>query len=207
MKHKTTTPQVASLVQHLLHLQHPLSDNIFCKIEVREKAKINSIEAMLLKSLLCWVRHISRMGNHCLPRATSFLLAIMTDAQQRSDSWTTWKIPLVPVISTIIIGLLKLRTVSSGLSLTTTLSLIFKIPAGPPLKIAQSVGAIEYTDCFHTGGWDSPMNILYMTQNNLMVRFQYCWNLGEYRLPLHCHRSQVHSGPKWQHLIGFYQWV
>ena len=32
------------------------------------------------------------------------------------------------------------------------------------------------------------------TQNNLMVRFQYCWSFGECRVPLHCHRSQVHSG-------------
>ena len=37
----------------------------------------------------------------------------------------------------------------------------------------------------------------YMTLNNLMVRFQQCWSFGECGVPLHCHRSQVHSGPEW----------
>ena len=36
-----------------------------------------------------------------------------------------------------------------------------------------------------------------MTLNNLMVRFQQCWSFGECGVPLHCHRSQVHSGPEW----------
>ena len=42
-----------------------------------------------------------------------------------------------------------------------------------------------------------PMSVLYMTLNNLMVRFQQCWSFGECGVPLHCHRSQVHSGPEW----------
>ena len=42
-----------------------------------------------------------------------------------------------------------------------------------------------------------PMSILYMTLNNLMVRFQWCWRFGECGAHLHCHCSQVHSGPKW----------
>ena len=37
----------------------------------------------------------------------------------------------------------------------------------------------------------------YMTINNLMVRLQQCWSFGECGVPLHCHRSQVHSGPEW----------
>ena len=36
-----------------------------------------------------------------------------------------------------------------------------------------------------------------MTLNNLMVRFQQCWCFGECEVPLHCHHSQVHSGPEW----------
>ena len=40
-------------------------------------------------------------------------------------------------------------------------------------------------------------SVLDMTLNNLMVMFQQCWNFGECRVPLHCHRSQVHSGPEW----------
>ena len=45
------------------------------------------------------------------------------------------------------------------------------------------------------------MSILDMTLNNLMVKFQQCWSFGECGVPLHCHRSQVHSGPEWLHLI------
>ena len=41
-----------------------------------------------------------------------------------------------------------------------------------------------------------PTSVLHMTLNNLMVRFQWCWSFGERGVPLHCHRSQVHSGPE-----------
>ena len=34
-----------------------------------------------------------------------------------------------------------------------------------------------------------------MTLNNLIVRFQQRWSFGECGVPLHCHCSQVHSGP------------
>ena len=40
-------------------------------------------------------------------------------------------------------------------------------------------------------------SVLDMTLNNLMVRFQQCWSFGECGVPLHCHRSQVHSVPEW----------
>ena len=42
-----------------------------------------------------------------------------------------------------------------------------------------------------------PTSVLDMTLNNLMVRFQQCWSFGECGVPLHCHRSQVHSGLEW----------
>ena len=42
-----------------------------------------------------------------------------------------------------------------------------------------------------------PTSVLIMTLNNLMVRFQQCWSFGECGVPLHYHRSQVHSGPEW----------
>ena len=42
-----------------------------------------------------------------------------------------------------------------------------------------------------------PTSVLDMTLNNLIVRFEQCWSFGEYGVPLHCHRSQVHSGPEW----------
>ena len=41
--------------------------------------------------------------------------------------------------------------------------------------IAQSAGAVEYTDCFSAEGYDPPMSVLDMTLNNLMVRF---WSAG-----------------------------
>ena len=40
-----------------------------------------------------------------------------------------------------------------------------------------------------------PMSVLYMMLKCLMVRFQQCWSFGECGAPLHCHCSQVHSGP------------
>ena len=40
-------------------------------------------------------------------------------------------------------------------------------------------------------------SVLDITLNNLMVRFQQCWSFGDCGVPLHCHRSQVHSGPEW----------
>ena len=45
------------------------------------------------------------------------------------------------------------------------------------------------------------MSVLDMTLNNLIVLFQ-SWSFGECRVPLHCHRSQIHSGLKWKHLTS-----
>ena len=42
-----------------------------------------------------------------------------------------------------------------------------------------------------------PMSALDLTLNNLMVRLQWRWGFGEYGAPLHCHCSQVLSGPAW----------
>ena len=41
------------------------------------------------------------------------------------------------------------------------------------------------------------MSVLHLTVNNLTVTIQRCWSFGEYREPLHCHCSHVHSGPAW----------
>ena len=38
--------------------------------------------------------------------------------------------------------------------------------------LAQSGGAVEYTDCISAGGNIPPASVLDMTQNNLMVRLQ-----------------------------------
>ena len=64
--------------------------------------------------------------------------------------------------------------------------------------LAQSAEAVEYTDCTSAEGWDPPItSVLYVTLNNLMVRFHQCWSFGEYGVPLHCHRSRVYSDPEW----------
>ena len=42
-----------------------------------------------------------------------------------------------------------------------------------------------------------PISVLDMTLNNLMVRFQWFWSFGECKTPIHCHCSQVQSGPEW----------
>ena len=44
-------------------------------------------------------------------------------------------------------------------------------------------------------------SVLDMIINDLMMRFQWCWSFAE------CHHSQVHSDPKWWHLIGSYLWI
>ena len=42
----------------------------------------------------------------------------------------------------------------------------------------------------------SPTSVLNMTVNSLIARSQWCWGLGEYGAPIHCHFSQVHTGPR-----------
>ena len=42
----------------------------------------------------------------------------------------------------------------------------------PPTMCCPVAGAAEYTDCIFAGGKTPPTNVLYMTLNNLMVRFQ-----------------------------------
>ncbi len=50
-------------------------------------------------------------------------------------------------------------------------------------------------------------SVLDMTLNNLMVRFQWCLNFGECGVPLHCHRSQVHSGLNRTNSILMLKWI
>ena len=63
--------------------------------------------------------------------------------------------------------------------------------------VAQSAGAVEYTDSTSVEGKTPPMRVLDTTLNNLIVRFQWYWSYGECAAPLYCHCSQVHSGPEW----------
>ena len=50
-----------------------------------------------------------------------------------------------------------------------------------------------------------PRNFLDITQTKL--RLQQWWKFGECRVPLRCHRSQVHSGLEWLTPDRPYQWV
>ena len=65
------------------------------------------------------------------------------------------------------------------------------------IQLSQSAGAVEYTDCTSAEDKIPPMSVLNMTQNNLMVKFHKCWGFGVYGEPLHCHCSQINSGPAW----------
>ena len=53
-----------------------------------------------------------------------------------------------------------------------------------PKSVAQSAGAVEYTDCTSAEGVRPPLtSVLDMTLNNLMVRFQQCWSFGNVEYP------------------------
>ena len=54
--------------------------------------------------------------------------------------------------------------------------------------MAQSVGAAESTDFFSAEELESPKEC---------PGYDIKQSDGGYRIPLHHHRSQVHSGPKW----------
>ena len=49
-------------------------------------------------------------------------------------------------------------------------------------------------------------SVLDTTLHCLMLKLQ-LWRVGECRVPLYCHHSQVHTGPEWLYLIGPYLWV
>ena len=52
-----------------------------------------------------------------------------------------------------------------------------------------------------------PTSILYMTLNNVMVRFHRYCSFEECGVPFHCRRFLVSSGPEWYHMTGSYLWV
>ena len=61
----------------------------------------------------------------------------------------------------------------------------------PDQKSAQSAGAIEYTDCISAEDDSAPLSVQDKTLNNLIVKFQSCFE--ECKVLLHCHHSQFHS--------------
>ena len=68
-------------------------------------------------------------------------------------------------------------------------------------------GTAEYIDRISAEEKDFPNECLgydtkqYDGEASVMLEL---WEIGG---PLYCHRSQVHSGPKWYHLIGSYLWI
>ena len=69
-------------------------------------------------------------------------------------------------------------------------------PYLPKPSIAQSAGGYKIHGLLLSRRVKPPNECHGYDTNNLMVRFQYCWSFGESRVPLHCHRSLVHSGPE-----------
>ena len=72
------------------------------------------------------------------------------------------------------------------------------------LDVAQSAGAVEYTDYFSTEGYDECPGFNTKQSDSVVTVMLELWGM---RSTLHCHRSQVHSGPECEQLIGSYLWV
>ena len=91
-------------------------------VEVLEQAKLTSIEAMLLKSQLRWVGHVSRMEDHRLPKIalygelSSGHRNIGAPKKRYKD---TLKRLLVPATLTITSGRHSLQTVTYGVKPST----------------------------------------------------------------------------------------
>ena len=65
--------------------------------------------------------------------------------------------------------------------------------------MAQSAGAVEYTDCTSAEGYDPPLSNECPVYDNKQSDGEVpvmpeLWGMW---VPLHCHHSQVHSGPEW----------
>ena len=55
-----------------------------------------------------------------------------------------------------------------------TTTQIVNTNVGRTRSIAQSAGAVEYTDCFSAEGYNPPppKSVLYMTLKNLIIKYQ-----------------------------------
>ena len=69
------------------------------------------------------------------------------------------------------------------------------IPHFKAFQVAPSRLGVKYTDWIPSKGTPHAMSVLDMPLNNLIVSLQLCLNFGECGVPLHCHRSKVHSDP------------
>ena len=66
------------------------------------------------------------------------------------------------------------------------------------IKLAHSAGTVEYTDCFSAEGLNPPNECPgYDTKqsDDEVPAVLGLW--GSTKVPLQCHRSQVHSGLEW----------
>ena len=74
------------------------------------------------------------------------------------------------------------------------------------IYIAQSAGAVEYTDCFSAEGEDPPPNECpgYDSKKSDGGSSNNAGALVQCGVPLIAIASRSHSGPEWLHLIGPY---
>ena len=70
------------------------------------------------------------------------------------------------------------------------------------LVIAQSAGAVEYTNNFSAEEVRIPNECAGYDTKQSDGKVPVMLELWECGVPLHCHRFQDHSGPEWKHLIG-----
>ena len=63
--------------------------------------------------------------------------------------------------------------------------------------MAQSAGAVEYTDCISSEGYDSLKECPDMTLINLILKSQYCWRFGDVEFPM---PSLI--GPLWPGVVA-----
>ena len=104
------------------------------------------------------------------------------------------KTPIINLFPSPLCPILAHRHAGGGVFCKSDLTFACKLL----LFIAQSARAVEYRLLLCIGVRHPPrMSVLIITQNNLMVRCQYCCSFGRCGLLILCHHFQVYSGPEW----------
>ena len=106
--------------------------NYVSNVEVFNQAEITSIEAMLVKSQLCWAGHVSRMGRPSPTQDSPVWWTLhWPEGHQRNVLKTPSRRPSVPATLTTASGQHLLLTISPGTTPSTRSSPPLKTLAGP----------------------------------------------------------------------------